>query len=132
MYKLNIILAVLLLLANGIGALYGSWHLILHPDGSSIHMPLSHLAHAPFKDYLIPGIVLFFANGVFSFIVISALWLKARSFPVLLMIQGAILFGWIVIQCIMFRNIAFLHILYGSIGLSILALGWFFYLRSSK
>jgi hypothetical protein len=126
------LITIVLLLLNGVGALYGSFHFIIHPDGSSLHMPLSNLEHAPFKDYLIPGIVLFFANGVLSFAVLCAILVRAHSYPVLLIIQGVILFGWIVIQSIMLRTVALLHVVYGSIGLCFMALGWYFYFRSRK
>jgi hypothetical protein len=46
---------------------------MLHPDGSSIEMSLDWLQHTPFQDYLIPGIILFIANGLFSiFVFISS------------------------------------------------------------
>jgi len=107
------LITIVLLLLNGVGALL-------------------NLEHAPFKDYLIPGIVLFFANGVLSFVVLCAILVKANSYPALLILQGAILFGWIVIQSIMLRTVALLHIVYGVIGLMFMALGWYFYLQSKK
>lgn len=38
MRSLLIILVYILLLFNGIGALYGGWNLMMHPDGSSIEL----------------------------------------------------------------------------------------------
>ncbi len=37
MKTLLIVVSILLLLLNGIGALYGGYHLITHPDGSSFY-----------------------------------------------------------------------------------------------
>jgi ABC-type proline/glycine betaine transport system permease subunit len=67
------ITAALLLLFNAIGALFGGWNLITHPDGSSLQMSLDFLKKTPFHTYLIPGIILFVANGLFSIFVLLAL-----------------------------------------------------------
>lgn len=117
------ILASALLLFNGIGALYGGWHLIMHPDGSSIQLSMDWLEHTPFKDYLIPGIVLFIANGLFSIVVLCTLILKFRHYAWYIMVQGAILTGWIVIQVLMVQTIYFLHIILGIVGLLLIIIG---------
>lgn len=118
------ILASLLLLFNGIGAIYGGWHLITHPDGSSLGMPMHHLRHTPFDNFLVPGIILFVANGLFNLFGFAALLFNFKKFPLLIITQGAILTGWIVIQCIMLRAVGTLHIIYGLIGLLLMACGW--------
>jgi len=87
------ILASLLLLFNGIGAIYGGWNLITHPDGSSFQMSLEYLKYSPFDDYLISGIILFIANGVFSFFVVSVIVFKIKNYAWLIIIQGVILAG---------------------------------------
>lgn len=113
-----------LLLFNGIGALYGGGNLILHPDGSSIQLSMEWLKYTSFQDYFIPGIILFTANGVFSILVFVCLVLGIRNYSWLVMIQGAILFGWIVIQMILTHNVYFLHFLFGGVGIVLMLLGW--------
>ncbi|MCW3125515.1 MAG: hypothetical protein JWO03_1173 [Bacteroidetes bacterium] len=54
-----------LLLFQGIGAMGGGGALMIRPDGSILHMPLSPLAESVFPNYLIPGLILFFILGVF-------------------------------------------------------------------
>ncbi len=117
------LLASALLLFNGIGAIYGGWHLMMHPDGSSIQLSMDWLEHTPFKDYLIPGIVLFIANGLFSMVVLCALIFKFRHYAWYIMVQGAILTGWIVIQVLMVQTIYFLHIILGIVGLLLIIIG---------
>ena len=78
MNKILIILAAFLLLFNGVGALYGGWNLIAHPDGSSIDLSMSWLKHTPFQNYRIPGIILFIANGLCSIFVLTTLLLKFK------------------------------------------------------
>jgi hypothetical protein len=118
------ILAYILLFFNGAGALFGGWNLMIHPDGSSLQLSLDWLKHTPFPDYLIPGIILFIANGLFGVFVFIAILLKLKNYCWLIMAQGAILAGWIVIQMALIRTIDFLHVLFGSIGIALFIVGW--------
>jgi hypothetical protein len=118
------ILASLLLLLNGIGALYGGMNLIMNPDGSSINLPLDLLDDSPFINYFIPGIILFTTIGLFSLFICVALLLKLRNYSRFIMAQGAILVGWILIQIILIHNINSLQIIFGILGVVLLGLGW--------
>ena len=65
-----------LLLFQGIGAIGGGLALMIRPDGSILHMPLSALSESIFPDYLIPGVILFLILGVlpvFTFALMLAL-----------------------------------------------------------
>jgi len=118
------IAVVLLLLLNGLGALYGGWNLMMYPDGSSLDMGLHWLSGTPFKDYLIPGIILCIVNGVCSICVLAYYLLNVSYTPLLIMIQGVLLTGWIVVQMILIQTINNLHLIFGSIGLTLFFLGW--------
>lgn len=118
------ITASLLLLLNGVGAIYGGWSLITHPDGSSLGIPMYHLRHTPFDDFLIPGIILLVANGLFSFFVLATLLFNFKKYALLIIAQGAILTGWIIIQCIMLHAVGVLHVIYGLAGLLLTGCGW--------
>lgn len=88
---LKIILKIfvsLLLLFNGIGAVYGGWNLMTHPDGSSLQMSVAYLEHSPFNDYFIPGIILFIANGLCSFIVLATILFNLKDYPWFIIAQG--------------------------------------------
>ena len=117
------ILASILLLFNGFGALYGGWNLIIYPDGSSINLSMDWLKHTPFHNYLIPGIILFIANGLCSILIFQATIFNYRHYKKLIMVQGAILCGWIVIQILLIRTIYFLHIIMGFTGILLLIIG---------
>ena len=58
------ILAGVLLIINGMGALYGGLNLIVYPNGNSLQLPLEYLNHSPFNNYFIPGVILFVMNGL--------------------------------------------------------------------
>jgi len=117
------IIVSLLLLFNGSGALYGGWHLITHPDGSSIQLSMHWLEHTPFKDYLIPGIILFISNGLSSCFVLIALLLKVNKVPWFVMGQGAILTGWILIQMLLIQTVHSLHLILGGAGIGLILAG---------
>ena len=118
------IIAVILLLLNGIGALYGGFMLIADPSGSILQMPLSYLEHSPFVDYLIPGIVLFIVNGIFSFVAIAALFLKTQRYSLFVMFQGILLSGWIVVQMILLKMFyPPLHLTFLFLGLCLVGCG---------
>ena len=124
MTKFYKIIAALLLLFNGTGAIYGGWNLIIHPDGSSIQLSPMWLEHTPFHSYLIPGIILFFANGMLSIFVFITILLNRKTYPFGVMAQGVILTGWIVIQMLLVQTVYFLHIVMGSTGLLLILIGW--------
>jgi len=118
------IATILLLIFNGIGAIYGGWNLIVHPDGSSIKLSSDLLNTTPFQNYLVPGIILFVCNGLFSMFVIVAILSKSKYSPHLNIAQGMILCGWLVIQMLLIRTVYFLHAVMGFTGLALIYLGW--------
>lgn len=118
------VVCILLLLLNGIGAFYGGLLLIIDPSGSKLGLPLSFLENSPFHNYLIPGIVLLIANGVFSFITLGIVLFKSAYSQWFLIIQGLLLTGWIVFQ-IFFLRMFYppLHATFLIIGIVLLVCG---------
>src|SRR6266571_3767236 len=116
--------ASLLLLIDGLGAIYGGSNLIIHPDGSSIQLSLDLLKHTPFKNYLIPGIILLVANGLFSVFAFTAIVLGIPNYAQLIMTQGVVLTGWILTQMILIQTVYFLHFILGSIGMALIIIGF--------
>jgi hypothetical protein len=123
-------LIIFLLLFNGIGAIYGGSNLILHPDGSSLGITTIWLQNSPFDNFLIPGIVLFVVNGLFSFFVLISVLFNSPMSRFLILTQGVLLIGWIVIQMIMLREVNFLHVTMGSVGVLLLVFGFFYRVKS--
>jgi hypothetical protein len=109
-------IAILLLAFNVGGALYGGFSLVNDPSGSDIGLSLDLLSQTPFVDYKIPGIVLLAVNGGFCSVVLLYTIFKWRGFEKLLIIQGLLLTGWIVIQMLMINMIFILHFVLGGCG----------------
>lgn len=82
------------------------------------------LENSPFSDYLIPGIILLVVNGLLSMFTCIILILNKRPAPLLVIIQGIILSGWIVIQILLIQVVIPLHLIMGSVGIMLILLGW--------
>jgi len=100
----------------GIGAMLGGLAAITNPK-APLGISVEVLKNSPFSNFLIPGIILFIIIGIGN--VFSALMFRFKS-----RFQGYIssvfswaLVIWIVVQCIMLNDIAFLHVLFFIIGL---------------
>ena len=117
------ILVLLLLLFNGVGASYGGLHLIVHPDGSSLGLGMHWIEGTAFDNYLIPGLLLFVFNGIFSFVVVILLLTRNRYYALFTIAQGITLFTWIVAQVFIIATFNVLHLVMGSTGLALVAGG---------
>jgi menaquinone-dependent protoporphyrinogen oxidase len=113
-------LAILCLFV-GLTALAGGASLIARPDGSILHLSTTTLAHAPFDNFLIPGVLLFGLGLVNTGAGAGALALWRGPRP-LASLAGGALFVWIVAQMIMLRTINPLQLAFLTIAIAILGL----------
>jgi hypothetical protein len=118
-----------------LGAIFGGGAFILSPDGSLIHMPISHLENSPFSDFLVPGIFLFTFLGIYPLAVAYSLWEKPTwRWPNLInpfkqvhwswaasLAAGVIVIIWIAVEMV-WVPIGFVHILYFILGALLLIL----------
>lgn len=86
-------------------------------------MSISYLSNSPFLNYLIPGITLLIVNGLMNVIVAILTIRKYKYFASLIIIQGLLLSGWIIIQVIFVRDFNGLHFSMLSIGVGLITLG---------
>jgi hypothetical protein len=100
----------------GVGAMAGGLAAITNPQ-NPLGIPIEVLKNSPFNSYLIPGIILFTVIGlgnIFSVLMFRFKW-KFQGY-----INSVFSFAlviWIVVQCIMIRDIEFLHVIFFIIGL---------------
>ncbi len=124
--KLNLALKKLtlfLLLINGFTAVYGGLSLILDPSGESIGMHTALLKAGPFKDFLIPGLLLFNVIGQLSLLIAILLVFNARYSKILVTIEGSILLVWLIVQVIIIQTFSVLQFTMGIIGILLVILG---------
>jgi hypothetical protein len=125
--------ASLLLTINGIGALYGGFILITDPSGERMQMPLSLLAPSPFENFLIPGIILLVVNGLFSMVALAALWLRHRFGALMVLLQGVLLAGWLIIQMLLLQVFYLpLHGPFLSIAILLMLAGWHLHRKATR
>lgn len=96
---------------------------VTDPTGRALGMTTAYLKFSPFKDYLIPGIMLFTAIGILSTAIAIIAIQKLKYYPVLVAFQGCILTGWIIIQVIFVRDFNWLHLTFLVIGVLLIFLG---------
>ena len=127
---------IVLLVVLGVSALIPGAMFMLAPDGHLIQMPMSNLQDSPFRDYFIPGLLLFCFVGVFPVLVAYGLWrMPAWEWPNLInpfraqhwswagsLAAGVILIIWITAQVFLIKSVAFLHYLYWGWGIVVVLL----------
>ena len=119
-----------LLMFLSIGAFYGGLLFIGDPSGESLGMNTSYLDNSPFNNFLLPGIILLFFNGIFPLIILSGFFFKKMEWAGFLNIYkdqhwpwtyslylGIILILWIDIQIMMigYDMIQSVYAIYGVI-----------------
>jgi len=118
-------ISIVLLFGLAINAIGGGLFLIIDPSGKAIQIPLDLLEGTPFTNYLIPGLVLFFAIGILSSVVAVLTILKKKYYPWFIILQGFILIGWLTIELIL--NMEFfspvLHYTLYTIGILLIVFG---------
>ncbi len=127
------ILLVVLHSFLAVGAIGGGLLFIVSPSGDLSGLPVSLLDSSPFRSYLIPGLILFFALGALPAIVAFGLvkqwsWGLAQRLNIykdrhwswtFSLYVGFILIVWIVAQVALIKELAVLQLIFISLGLII-------------
>lgn len=79
LHKLYIFLLCLLHIFLGINGLVGGILLVIKTDGTLLGMQSNWLDHSPFKNYLVPGVLLFLFLGIIPLITSYGLIRKVSS-----------------------------------------------------
>lgn len=116
-------IALLLLLLNGIGAIYGGMSLVLYPDGSRIHLSPELLKYSFFDDYFIPGLILLTANGLLSLYALIAIVVSLKKYWEPVVLQGVILIGWLIIQMALIHMVHYSQLVIFAIGIALILAG---------
>lgn len=107
---------------NGVTALAGGLALILWPHGNA-YVPIQLLAGTPFSSFSVPGLLLTCVVGGSS--LVCALLTRRRhqlAIDVTIFAGGA-LSVWILAECALLHELRWLQVMYGTIGLMLLAIG---------
>ena len=125
-YRILLILHIVV----GIGALFGGMLAILNPGGlEEMELSTEILRYSPFNTFLIPGLILFIVIGLGNLSGAATMLLKSKHQGYISSVFSWALVIWIAVQCIMLREIVFLHILFFVIGLVQAALSAYILLK---
>jgi hypothetical protein len=100
---------IVLLIITALNALAAGFSFMVEPGGGDLGISTDYLRHSPFRNFRIPGIVLFVFIGLGSLIAAIALIRKSNYAPVLVITESFLLGGWIIIQSIMLREVNWFH-----------------------
>lgn len=114
---------IILLIVTGLNALAAGYGFMADPTGLGLGMTTRYLQFSPFENFLIPGIILFFAVGILSLTAVVLAIRRSRFYPAFTIVEGFILTGWILIQVLMVRDFNLLHFIFLLIGLLLVFFG---------
>jgi hypothetical protein len=115
-------LAVVLELFTALGAIPVGIMLITDPTGAGVGFPAGWIEATPFGSYLVPGIYLLAMNGI-GMVVLAALTVLRHPFaPWLTGVLGTGLATWIGVQLVVMPEVSFLQLIFGVIGLALMAI----------
>ena len=86
-----------------IGAIFGGYLLIKDPNDKSFEMSKEWLKDSPFNNFLMPGVVLFLANGVGNLIGAILSFMKRPIAGKAVILCGFFLVLWIIFQILIIR-----------------------------
>ena len=120
-------ISVFLLITTSLTALAAGYSFIVDPDGSGLRISVDYLRYTPFESFLIPGIVLFTVVGTGCLVTAVAVIRKIKFYHLLMILEGILLGGWIVVQSFMLREFNLLHFVFIVTGAFLLITGLIFY-----
>ena len=98
--------------------------MISNPDGGIMNLSLSLLDGTPFKDFLIPGILLTTIVGGVNLLAVFYNMQRHVNRYNWAIAGGIMISGWIVVQMILIHTAHWLHFLYLGTGLLIILLAY--------
>ncbi len=115
-------LLTLLLFFIAVTSMVSGLLLVISPGGAMLNLSLSLLDGTSFKNFLIPGILLFAVVGGVNMYAAFVNLLKRQNRYNWAIKGGVVIIGWIIAQMIIISTVHWLHILYLTIGISIILL----------
>lgn len=105
-------------------ALISGLLMISNPDGSILNLPLNLLSNTPFKDFLVPGMILAgLVGGTNLLAVFFNLQRHANRYNWSIA-GGFMISGWIVIQMLLINAVHWLHFIYLGAGILVILISY--------
>ena len=98
--------------------------MISDPDGGILNLPLSLLEGTPFKNYLVPGVLLAgLVGGVNTAAIYSSIAQSTTRYN-WAVAGGIMITGWIIAQMILIQSLHWLHFIYLGAGVLIVLMAY--------
>ena len=117
------LLAIVLLITVGLGALFGGTALVLDTSGKSLNISAEILKNSPFDNFLLPGLILLIVLGFGSIVTSITVIKRANGYPFLTIFMGFALSIWIAVQMLIIHEVHLLHLVFGILGILLIVLG---------
>lgn len=98
--------------------------MISSPDGGILSLPLSLLQGTPFRNYLLPGILLVGLVGSVNIVAVYTNISRNISRYNWSIAGGVMITGWIIVQMIVVQSMHWLHFVYLGTGVLIILTGY--------
>jgi len=98
--------------------------MIVKPDGSMLHLQASILEFTPFKNFLVPGIVLALTVGGVNLLAVFFNLQRHANRYNWAFAGGIVITGWIIAQMVLIQAAHWLHFLYLAAGILIVLISW--------
>ena len=100
-YKRARTASLVLLFFLGLSALPAALFMIVDPSGMRMGLPPEMLDQTPFHNFLVPGILLGFFNGILGLLFAIQVIKRHRLQAWMVMFQGGVLMTWLTAEVIM-------------------------------
>jgi len=118
-----VLVAIALEAFTAIGAIPVGWALLSDTTGGTVGLPRGWIEATPFGSYLIPGLYLLVMNGFGMLVAAGLSAQRHRSAPWLTGVLGTGLATWIGVQLVVMPETSALQVVFGGIGLVLMAVG---------
>jgi hypothetical protein len=115
-------LSLWLALFSTMSCVVGGIALVSSPQGNDL-LPIERLRFTPFRDYLIPGLILTFVVGGAQLLSATAIFQRNKAAPQANALAGASLTGWVIAEAAMLRVVTLMQAVFLVVGLATLLLG---------
>jgi len=132
MNRVSLIIKGTLQLLIGIGGIASGLMFIIAPDGSLMGFSTEVLIDAPFKDYLIPGILLLVIIGIGHIFAAILSFNKNRFSHFFDVVIGSAMAIWIIVQLAIIGYESFLQPLILTIAIIEILIGLFLFCKYKK
>ena len=98
--------------------------MIGYPDGSALNLSPGLLEGTPFKNYMVPGILLVILVGIINLLAVFYNMKRDPKRYTWALAGGIMICVWIITQMILIRSFQWLHIVYLAMGVVVILISF--------